>query len=73
MTIRGQVVSSAASSKFYGGRFAAAAVIAMALVLGAIWAGKHDLPDVSKSLMDLFSGFGGLVLGLLGGEKTAFS
>lgn len=49
-------------------RFSGAIIIAIALVLGAIWTGQHNLPDISKALMDSFSGFSGLVLGLLGGE-----
>ena len=49
-------------------RFGAAAVIAVGLLLGAIWTEQHNLADISKALMTSFSGFSGLVLGLLGGE-----
>ena len=57
-----------ASPQFDPWRFGGAVAIAVVLLLAAIWTGKHDLPDISKSLMDSFSGFSGLVLGLLGGE-----
>jgi hypothetical protein len=36
--------------------------------LAAIWTGRHDLPDISKGLMDAFSGYNGIIVGLLGGE-----
>ena len=49
-------------------RFGGAAVIAVALVLAAIWAEQHQLADISKVLIDSFSGYSGVVLGLLGGE-----
>lgn len=58
----------AVSPTFNPWRFAGAVVIAIVLLLAAIWAGQHNLPDISKSLMTSFSGFSGLVLGLLGGE-----
>ncbi len=54
--------------EFNGWRFFGAIVIALVLLLGAVWTGKHNLSDISKTLMDCFSGFSGLVLGLLGGE-----
>ena len=50
------------------GRFVGALTIATVLLLGAIWTGQHNLPDISNKLMDSFSGFSGIVLGLLGGE-----
>jgi hypothetical protein len=54
-------------------RFAGALAIAAVLLGMSIWTAQHELPDISKSLMDLFSGFGGLVLGLLGGEAQKAS
>jgi hypothetical protein len=56
------------SPSFKPWRFGGAVLIAVALLLGAIWTGQHNLPDISKVLTDSFSGFSGLVLGLLGGE-----
>ena len=61
-------VVQATSPAFNAWRFGGAVAIAVALLLGAIWTGKHDLPDISKALMSSFSGFSGLVLGLMGGE-----
>jgi hypothetical protein len=54
-------------------RFCAAVVIAAALLLIALWAARHNLPDISKDLMCCFDGFSGLVLGVLGGEAQKFS
>lgn len=54
-------------------RFGAAVVIAVALLLAAIWTAQHNLPDISKDLMNSFAGFSGLVLGLLGGEAQKSS
>ena len=56
------------ASEFNGWRFGGALVIAIALLLGAIWTGQHNLPDISKALMSSFTGYSGLILGLLGGE-----
>lgn len=61
-------VSQTISPVFNAWRFGGAIVIAGALLLGAIWTGQHNLPDISKDLMNSFSGFSGVVLGLLGGE-----
>lgn len=61
-------VAQTLSPEFNAWRFGRAVVITGAQLLVAIRTGKHDLPDVSKTLMDSFSGFSGLVLGLLGGE-----
>jgi hypothetical protein len=58
---------------FNAWRFAAAVTIACGLLLGAIWTGQHNLADISKELMTSFSGFSGLVLGLLGGEAQKSS
>jgi hypothetical protein len=54
-------------------RFFGAVVIAAALLWGGIWTAQHNLPDISKDLMNSFVGFSGLVLGLLGGEAQKFS
>lgn len=56
------------SPTFNARRFWGAAAIAGALLGVAIWAGQHNLADISKDLMNSFSGFIGVVLGLLGGE-----
>lgn len=61
-------LTDATTPQFNAWRFGAAVTIAGALLWGAIWTSRHNLPDISKSLMDSFSGFSGLVLGLLGGE-----
>lgn len=68
-------LSQSLSPTFNAWRFGGAVIIALALLLGAIWTGQHNLPDISKTLMNSFSGFSGLVLGLLGGEaqKSSFS
>jgi hypothetical protein len=66
-------LSQALSPSFNAWRFGGAVVIAGALLLVAIWTGRHDLPDISKGLMDAFSGFSGIVLGLLGGEAQKSS
>jgi hypothetical protein len=63
----------ATAPQFSPARFIGAVVISGALLLGAIWAAKHNLPDISKGLMTSFSGFSGIVLGLLGGEAQKFS
>jgi hypothetical protein len=63
----------ATAPQFSPSRFIGAVVISVALLLGAIWAAKHNLPDISKDLMTSFSGFSGIVLGLLGGEAQKFS
>ena len=54
-------------------RFFGAVLIAGALLLAAIWTAQHNLPDISKTLMNSFAGFSGIVLGLLGGEAQKFS
>lgn len=56
------------SHKFHPWRFAGALLIAVGLLLAAIWTGQHNLPDISTKLMDSFAGFFGIVVGLLGGE-----
>lgn len=56
------------SPTFNTWRFVGALGIAAALLAGGIWTGMHNLPDISKELMTSFSGFAGIVLGLLGGE-----
>jgi len=63
----------ATAPQFRPSRFLGAVVISAALLLGAIWCANHNLPDISKNLMNSFSGFSGIVLGLLGGEAQKFS
>ena len=54
-------------------RFCGAVLIAGALLGAGIWTAQHNLPDISKDLMNSFAGFSGLALGLLGGEAQKFS
>jgi len=61
-------VIQATSLQFNFLRFLGALVIAGVLLWAAIWAGEHNLPDISKDLMYSFGAFSGIVLGLLGGE-----
>lgn len=61
-------LSKAVSPAFNFGRFIGALVIAVALLLGAIWTAQHELTDISKALMTSFTAYSGIVLGLLGGE-----
>lgn len=63
----------ATGAQFNPGRFLGAVVIAGALIWGSIWTAQHNLPDISKVLLDSFVGFSGIVLGLLGGEAQKFS
>jgi|SRR5579859_1987206 len=49
-------------------RLFTAVVIAVALLIVAIWTAKDGLPDVSKSLMTSFEAYSGLIVGWLGGE-----
>src|SRR5690348_18335790 len=60
-------LADSTSPQFNALRFAAAGVIAAILLAMAIWPHK-DMPDISKALTTSFTGFSGLVLGLLGGE-----
>lgn len=61
-------VVRATAAQFRPLRFFCALLIAGALLLGSIWAAQHNLPDISKDLMNSFASFGGIVIGLLGGE-----
>lgn len=61
-------VAQAISPQFNTWRFVGALAIAAALLAGAIWTSQHNLPDISKTLLNSFSGFGAIVLGLIGGE-----
>jgi hypothetical protein len=66
-------IINATGPQFNPGRFIGAVIISAALLWAAIWAAQHNLPDISKDLMNSFAGFSGLVLGLLGGEAQKFS
>src|SRR5271170_5552504 len=61
-------VVRATAAQFHPLRFLCALLISCALLAAAIWADQHNLPDISKDLMNSFAGFSGIVLGLLGGE-----
>lgn len=63
----------ATAPQFRPARFVGAVVISGALLCGAIWAAQHNLPDISKDLMNSFAAFSGLFLGLLAGEAQKFS
>lgn len=63
----------ATAPQFRPSRFLGALVIAGVLLWGGIWTAQHNLPDISKDLMNSFAGFSGIVLGLLGGEAQKFS
>jgi hypothetical protein len=58
----------ATAAQFHPLRFLGALLIAGGLLAGAVWASRNSLPDISRDLMNFFSGFSGIVLGLLGGE-----
>jgi hypothetical protein len=66
-------IIKATAPQFSPSRFVGAVVIAGALLCGGIWTAQHNLPDISKDLMNSFAGFSGIVLGLLGGEAQKFS
>jgi hypothetical protein len=66
-------VIQATAPQFSPSRFVGAVVIAGALLWAGIWTAQHNLPDISKCLMNSFAGFSGIVLGLLGGEAQKFS
>jgi hypothetical protein len=61
------------SPTFNAWRFWGAAAIAGVLLGVAIWTELHNLADISKDLMQAFTGFMGVVLGLLGGEAQKSS
>lgn len=61
-------VAQSTTPKFNPWRFIGAVIISGLLLYGAIWTGQHNLQDISKDLMNSFSAFSGIVLGLLGGE-----
>ncbi len=63
----------ATSPQFRPSRFFGAVVIAGFLLVGGIWTAQHNLPDISRDLMDSFVGFSGIVIGLLAGEAQKFS
>lgn len=61
-------VVRATAALFQPLRFFCALLIAGALLAGAMWTAQHNLPDISKQLMNSFAGFSGIIIGLLGGE-----
>jgi hypothetical protein len=63
----------ATAPQFRPSRFCGAVLIAGALLIGAILTAQHNLPDISKDLMNSFIGFSGIVIGLLAGEAQKFS
>ncbi len=65
---RTESVLHVTSMQFNFVRFLGALVIAAILLGAAIWTGRHDMADMSRDLMYTFGAFGGIVLGLLGGE-----
>lgn len=66
-------VSQRVAPQFNALRFGIATLIAAVLLATAIWTKQQGLDDISKSLMTSFSGFSGIVLGLLGGESQKSS
>jgi hypothetical protein len=66
-------LTSSITPAFNPWRFAGAIAIAATLLWASIWTAQHQLPEISKTLLDCFSGFSGLVLGLLGGEAQKAS
>ncbi len=65
---RAVTLISTAAPTFNVWRFLGAVVISVALLSVAIWTAQHDLPEISKVLMNSFVGYSGIALGLLGGE-----
>ncbi len=65
---RTESVLHVTSMQFNFVRFLGALVIAAILLGAAIWTGQHNMTDMSRDLMYTFGAFGGIVLGLLGGE-----
>jgi len=57
------------SPQFNWKRFLVAAVIAVALLVAAVWTAKNGLSDISKNLMTSFEAYSGLIAGWLGGES----
>jgi hypothetical protein len=66
-------IINATGPQFNPGRFLGAVLISGVLLWAAIWTAQHNLPDISKALMNSFAGFSGVVLGLLGGDAQKFS
>jgi hypothetical protein len=65
------MVQVSAGGEFKTGRFIGALVIFAVIVGGAAGADAAGLPDSSKALYGFAATIFGLVVGLLGGEKTA--
>jgi hypothetical protein len=66
-------IINATGPQFNPGRFFGAVVISAVLLWGAIWTAQHNLPDISKALLNSFAAFSGIVLGVLGGEAQKFA
>lgn len=61
-------VIRSAAPVFQVWRFVGAVIICAGLLALAIWTKKQHMDDISATLMNSFTAFSGLVLGLLGGE-----
>jgi hypothetical protein len=58
-------VINATGPQFNPGRFLGAVLISGGLLWAAIWTAQHNLPDISKALMNSFAGFSSLLGSLL--------
>ena len=63
----------ATSQQFNPLRFCAALLIAGTLFWGGVWTAQHNLPDISRDMMNCFVGFSGIVIGLIVGEAQKLS
>jgi len=61
-------LNKAVAPKFNSGRFIAAVVLGAIFLLLAMYTSKHDMTDISKTLMTCFTSYNGIIVGLLGGE-----
>lgn len=63
----------ATAPRFNPARFGGALLVAGVLLCAGVWTARHNLPEISRDLMNSFMAFGGIVLGLLGGEAQKLS